>query len=298
MKFQRLSPLFFVVILIVLAVFPVVAGESAAAGEADAVEETAEAESLDVSEALFEHVLDGNTLELFPFLPEIHLPAGLSMHRLMLVLSVILVAGLYLAWIKKGDLKPKARTVFLESLVLFVRDDIVYPIMGEERGEKWLPFFSTMFLFIAAMNMLGLIPAFKTATGNINVTTGIAVIVLLLTFIAGFKSLGFVHFFKNLYPEGTPVVIGVFVMLLEFISMFTKSMVLSLRLFANMFAGHLAILSFLVLIFVITPFFGFISVPFSVFTYTLEVLVGLLQAFVFTLLSCIFITMASTPEGE
>ena len=170
--------------------------------------------------------------------------------------------------------------------------------MGEERGEKWLPFFFTMFLFIAVMNMLGLIPAFKTATGNINVTTGIAVIVLLLTFIAGFKSLGFVHFFKNLYPEGTPVVIGIFVMLLELLSMFTKSMVLSLRLFANMFAGHLAILSFLVLIFVITPFFGFISVPFSVFTYTLEVLVGLLQAFVFTLLSCIFITMASTPEGE
>ena len=92
--------------------------------------------------------------------------------------------------------------------------------------------------------------------------------------------------------------IGIFVMLLELLSMFTKSMVLSLRLFANMFAGHLAILSFLVLIFVITPFFGFISVPFSVFTYTLEVLVGLLQAFVFTLLSCIFITMASTPEGE
>lgn len=292
MKLKRLSPLLLIVILIALPVFPAIAGET------DAVEGTAEAEGLDVSEALFEHVLDGYTLELFPFLPEIHLPAGLSMHRLMLVLSVILVAGFYLAWIKKGVLKPKARTVFLESLVLFVRDDIVYPIMGEERGEKWLPFFFTMFLFIAVMNMLGLIPAFKTATGNINVTTGIAVIVLLLTFIAGFKSLGFVHFFKNLYPEGTPVVIGIFVMLLELLSMFTKSMVLSLRLFANMFAGHLAILSFLVLIFVITPFFGFISVPFSVFTYTLEVLVGLLQAFVFTLLSCIFITMASTPEGE
>lgn len=65
-----------------------------------------------------------------------------------------------------------------------------------------------------------------------------------------------------------------------------------------MFAGHLAILSFLVLIFVISPFFGFVSVPFAVFTYLLEVLVAFLQAFVFTLLSCIFIMMASTPEGE
>jgi len=255
-------------------------------------------ESPDVSGTLFEHVLDGNTLELFPFLPEIELPAWLTMHRLMLVLSVILIAGFYLVKIKKGDYRPRPGTILLESLILFVRDDVVYPIMGEEEGEKWLPFFSTMFLFIAMMNLLGLIPALKTATGNINVTTAMAVIVLLLTFIAGFRSLGIVPFFKNLFPEGTPLGIGIFVMLLEFLSMFTKSMVLSLRLFANMFAGHLAILSFLVLIFVITPFFGFISVPFSVFTYTLEVLVGLLQAFVFTLLSCIFITMASTPEGE
>ncbi len=276
----------FIVILLVLTAFPVFAEDSSGA------------ESPDVSEALFEHVLDGNTLELFPFLPEINLPQGITMHRLMLVLSVLLIAVFYLAWIKKGDLKPKARTVFLENLVLFVRDDIVYPIMGEERGEKWLPFFSTMFLFIGTMNMLGLIPALKSATGNINVTTAMAIIVFLLTFIAGFKRLGFVHFFKNLFPEGTPLGIGIFVMLLELLSMFTKSMVLSLRLFANMFAGHLAILSFLVLIFVITPFFGFVSVPFSVFTYTLEVLVGLLQAFVFTLLSCIFIMMASTPEGE
>ncbi len=280
MKLQRLYLILFVVFL------------SVSAGEASA------SESPDVSGTLFEHVLDGNTLELFPFIPVITLPPGITMHRLMLVLSVLLIALFYLAWIKKGDLKPKARTVFLESLVLFVRDDIVYPIMGKERGEKWLPFFSTMFLFIAAMNLLGLIPALKSATGNINVTTAMAIIVLLLTFIAGFKNLGFVHFFKNLFPEGTPLGIGIFVMLLELLSMFTKSMVLSLRLFANMFAGHLAILSFLVLIFVITPFFGFISVPFSVFTYTLEVLVGLLQAFVFTLLSCIFIMMASTPEGE
>jgi len=283
MKLQRL--LLIIAALMLLAVFPVSSVEPAE-------------NSPDVAGTLFEHVLDGQTLEIFPFLPVITLPPGLTMHRLMLILSVVFIAAFFLAWIKKGDLKPRARTVFLESLILFVRDDIVYPIMGEERGEKWLPFFSTMFLFISTMNLLGLIPALKTATGNINVTTAMAIIVLLLTFIAGFKSLGIVHFFKNLFPEGTPLGIGIFVMLLEFLSLFTKSMVLSLRLFANMFAGHLAILSFLVLIFVITPFFGFISVPFSVFTYTLEVLVGLLQAFVFTLLSCIFIMMASTPEGE
>jgi F-type H+-transporting ATPase subunit a len=291
-KLKRLYALVTVSMLFTLTVLPVFSGEGAGA------DNPAAAESPDVSGTLFEHVLDGNTLELFPFLPIITLPSWLSMHRLMLVLSVILVAGLYLIRIKKGDMKPRAGTILLESLVLFVRDDIVYPVMGEDRGEKWLPFFSTMFLFISAVNLLGLIPSMKTATGNINVTTAMALIVLLLTFIAGFRSLGIVDFFRNMFPEGTPLGIGVFVMFLEFLSIFTKSMVLSLRLFANMFAGHLAILSFLVLIFVITPLFGFVSLPFSVFTYTQEVLVGLLQAFVFTLLSCIFIMMASTPEGE
>lgn len=286
MKLKRLYLLLLIIFL------------SALTASAVFAEDVSASQSPDVSGTLFEHVLDGNTLELFPFVPEITLPPVITMHRLMLVLSVLLITILYTAWIKRNDLKPKIQTVFLESLVTFVRDDIVYPIMGEERGVKWLPFFTTMFLFLSVLNLLGLIPAFKTATGNINVTTAMAIIVLLLTFITGFKGLGFIHFFKNLFPEGTPLGIGIFVMFLELLSMFTKSMVLSLRLFANMFAGHLAILSFLVLIFVITPFFGFISVPFSVFTYTLEVLVGLLQAFVFTLLSCIFIMMASTPEGE
>ena len=254
-------------------------------------------ESKDISGTLFQHVLNGNTLEIFPFLPVITLPFGMSMHELMLSLAVVLIAGVYLAWIKKGDRKPVKRVIFLESLVLFVRDDIVYPIMGEAKGERWLPFFTTQFIFLSLVNLLGLIPAFKTATGNINVTSSLALMVFLLTFIIGFKDLGIVKFFKNLYPADTSLPIGLFVAFLEFLSIFTRSIVLSLRLFANMFAGHLAILSFLVLMFVITPVFVFISVPFAVFTYTLEVLIGLLQAFVFTLLSCIYIMMASTYEG-
>ena len=114
----------------------------------------------------------------------------------------------------------------------------------------------------------------------------------------GIKNLGLPGFFRNFFPEGTNVPVGLFVAFLEFLGLITKSLVLSLRLFANMLAGHLAILSFLVLMFVISPLFGVVALPFAVFTYTLEVLVALIQAFVFTLLSCIFITMASTPEGE
>ncbi len=252
----------------------------------------------DISGTLFKHILNGREIDLFPGIRPFVLPFGISVHQAMLSISVIILLVFFIAAVKKKSLKSRGLTTFAEILILFVRDDIVYPVMGEKRGEGWLPFFLSLFVFLFTVNIIGLIPAFKTATGNINVTSAMAVLVFILTFITGFKNLGILGFFKNMYPEGVSLPIGIFVVILEFIGIFTKSIVLSLRLFANMFAGHLAILSFLVLIFVISPLFGFISVPFAVFTYVLEVLVAFLQAFVFTLLSCIFIMMASTPEGE
>ena len=248
----------------------------------------------DVSEALFDHVLNGRKLDLFPFVPEITLPFGMTMHQFMLLLAVSLIIFLYMMFSLKETFKPGKFQIGLEALVLYVRDEIVYPVMGEEKGRKWISFFSSLFIFLLTVNLLGLIPALKTATGNINVTAAMALIVLVLTFAVGFREIGLIKFFKNLFPEGTALPVGLFVAFLEFISIFTKSMVLALRLFANMFAGHLAILSFLVLLFIISPLFGFVSVPFALFTYVLEVLIGLLQALVFTLLSCIFISMASS----
>ncbi len=252
------------------------------------------AQEEDVSDTLFRHVSNGTELSLFPYLPDVTLPFGMTVHQFMLILSVLLIALVYGLFSKKEKMKPKRFQLALESVILFVRDDIVYSVMGEKKGKAWVPFYSTVFLFLLAVNFLGLIPAFKTATGNINVTMAMAVLILVLTFIVGIKEIGAAAFFKNLYPADTPFGIGIFVALLEFLSVFTKSLILGLRLFANMFAGHMAILSFLVLIFIISPFFGFVAVPFAVFTYVMEVLIAFLQAFVFTLLSCIFISMASS----
>jgi len=257
---------------------------------------SAEAENLNISEVLFKHILNGDALDLFPAVPEIHLPFGITVHCFMLLFSTALIMVLYVPAFRTPVLKPRGLTCMLESIVLFVRDDIVYPIMGEHFGAKWLPFFTSLFLFIVTINFLGLIPAFKTATGNINVTSALAIIIFSMMFIMGFKKLGFIGFFKNMYPSGVPLPIGVFILFLETIGIFIKSMVLSLRIFANMFAGHLAILSFLVLIFVLSRWSAFIAVPFAIFTYMLEILVALIQAFVFTLLSCIFINMASSSH--
>lgn len=255
-----------------------------------------EDEGVDVSTVLFHHVLNSNSLELFPFLPAIHLPFGITVHHIMLLLSSAVILALFVPVFRKRSLKVYGLAAALEVAVLFVRDEIVYPVMGKERGERWLPFFTTLFLFLLAVNYIGLIPAFKAASGNINVTTALAVMIVILIFVIGLKSLGMVNFFKNMYPEGIPWPIGVFVVILEFTGLFVKASVLSLRLFANMFAGHLAILSFLVLIFILSPFFAVISVPFAMFTYSLEILVALIQALVFTLLSCIFISMASSSH--
>ena len=248
----------------------------------------------DVSTKLMDHVTDGAKFDLFPYLREISLPFGITVNEVMLFLGITLIIILYGIFSRKRTLKPRKFQLGLEALVIYVRDDIVYPVMGKEKGRKWVSFFSSMFIFLLTVNLLGLIPAFKTATGDINVTTAMALLVLLLTFIIGFKEAGFKGFFKNLFPEGTALPIGVFVAFLEFVTIFTKSLVLSLRLFANMLAGHLAILSFLVMMFIISPFFGFVSVPFALFTYLLEVLIVVLQALVFTLLSCIYISMASS----
>lgn len=259
---------------------------------------SAQEEAPSVADTLFHHILNGDSLDIFPFLDPLPLPLGITAHLFMLFLSALLVIALFVLAKRRPGLRPRGIRMAMEILVLFVRDDIVYPVMGEKRGEKWLPFFATLFIYLLTMNLLGLIPAFKTATGNITVTTAMAVMILVLIFAVGFKQLGFFRFFKNMYPEGTPLPIGIFVTLLELLGTFIKSMVLSLRLFANMFAGHLAILSFLVLMLVLTPLFAVVSLPFAVFTYTLEVLVAVIQALVFTLLSCIFISLASTAHEE
>ncbi len=253
--------------------------------------------SVDISEVLFKHVANGDALDLFPMVPEIPLPFGMTVHCFMLFLSTALILLLFVPVFKRPSCRVSGLAVALESVVLFVRNDIVYPVMGEKRGEVWLPFMATLFIFILTMNFVGLVPAFKTATGNINVTSALAVLVMLLIFVVGFKNLGFVRFFKNMWPDDTPLLVGVFILVLEVVGLFIKSMVLSLRLFANMFAGHLAILAFIAMIFTLSAWFAFVSVPFAVFTYLLEVLIALIQAFVFTLLSCLFIDMASTAHG-
>lgn len=211
-----------------------------------------------------------------------------------MLLSVVLLLFLFLTVAKsysKNDKAPTGLAGFLEPLVLFVRDDIARPNIGEKHYAKYLPYLLTIFFFIWINNLIGLIPFFpfsSNLTGNIYFTFVLASITFLITTFSG-KKYYWSHIFlppvpKALYPIMWPV---------EIIGMLTKPFALMIRLFANITAGHIIILSLISLIFIFqTPAIAPVSGLFVLFMSVLELLVAALQAYVFTLLSALFIGQA------
>ena len=188
----------------------------------------------------------------------------------------------------------------LETLVVYVRDEIAKPNLGTKH-ERFLPYLLTVFFFILTCNLLGLVPWGATATANITTTAVLAVITFLITQFAGTKD----YWLHILWPPGVPAFVKPILVPIEIMGLFTKPFALAVRLFANMTAGHLVILNLIGLIFIIGGSFGTVagygtSVPalfLTVFVYALELLVVFIQAYVFTVLSALFIGMA-TAEHE
>jgi F-type H+-transporting ATPase subunit a len=255
----------------------------------------------DVSTVLMEHVTDAKEWHPLPFFKPIHLSSVSSgtfkipftRHILMMLIVLVLLFFTFIPAFSTKRILPNKGGHILEPIVLFVRDVLVYPGLGKELGEKWLPFFLTTFFFILFANLLGIIPAFSTLTGNLSITIALAGLILPSIFIQGMGRLGFVGFFKNMVPDGLPWPFAIFILVIEFAELFIKSAVLAIRLFANMIAGHLIIGSLLIMMFIVHPLAGIVTVPMAVFIDLLEVLVAVIQAVVFTMLSAIFIGMAS-----
>ena len=215
----------------------------------------------------------------------------------MLLTFLILLLVLY--YTKKSynhKRMPKGVGHFMEPLIIFIRDmakDNIGP-----KYEKFVPFLLTVFFFILFSNLFGLIPFSPfgyNLTGNIVVTFVLAVIVFIITNVNGNKS----YWTHILWPPGVPIILKPFIALIEILSIFTKPFALMIRLFANIFAGHTIILTFITLIFVFKNW----GVPFAsgfatIFMYTSELLVAFLQAYVFTLLSAIYFGMAIKEEAH
>ncbi|APG60827.1 F0F1 ATP synthase subunit A [Christiangramia salexigens] len=190
---------------------------------------------------------------------------------------------------KKNEKAPSGFNNVLETLVLFVRDEIAKPQIGEKKYMKFMPFLLTVFFFIWITNLLGLLPGAANVTGNIAVTVSLGLFTLALIIFNGNKD-----YWKHVFwMPGIPTFVKPILAVVEVLGVFIKPIALMIRLFANITAGHIIILSLLGLIFILeSAGVAGISVPFALFITILELLVAFLQAFIFTMLSALFIGMA------
>lgn len=254
---------------------------------------------------ILHHVMDGNYLDFSPF-GKIYLPhleifgfdISITRHVIFMWLAAILLTYVFTKVAKsyRSSLVPKGSTNFWEVFILFVRDEIAKPTIGKGY-EKFLPYLLTAFFFILFGNFLGLIPFSATFTSNIAVTATLATMSFLVIQMGGIKSNGFLGYFKGLIPHGVPVFLLPIMIVVELLGLFTKPFALAIRLFANMTAGHIVIYALISLIFVMQSYLiSPVSIGMALFIYSLEVLVALLQAYIFTMLSSLFIGMAVHQE--
>ena len=233
-------------------------------------------------------------------------------------------------FVKQNKLIPSGLMNLIEIIVTFVRDTIVKPNVGSKWVNNWAPLILTFLFFIFFANAIGMIPIFDllgvinrfilhvpysdnhnfingllhggpTATGNFNVTAALAFITFSSIIIAGVRAHGFVQHWKNLVPHGLPAFVYVILIPIEIIGMFVKPFALTMRLAANMTGGHIALLAILSFMAIFADMFhsvlagigvAIISVPMAAAISGLEIIVVIVQAYVFTLLSAVFIGMA------
>lgn len=235
----------------------------------------------------------------------VFLDISISKNVCSLFISIIFLLWIFLSMArayKRNQRKaPQGMQALLEPVVLFIRDEIARPLIGDHKYQKYLPYLLTLFFFILINNLLGLFPVFPggaNVTGNIAITLTLAIITFLITSLSGNKQ----YWMHIINPPGVPWWLKFPLPLLpviELIGVLTKPFVLMIRLFANIVAGHIIILGFLGLIFIfgqMSTIGGFAVSPLSLFFYIfmgiIELLVAFIQAFVFTLLTSLYIGMA------
>lgn len=228
--------------------------------------------------------------------------AGVTFVALIMFLVITAVARRVVHSMHKDRATEGVLGNMVEALVMFVRDELVKPIGGHHL-EPYTPLFLTYFFFILSCNLAGMIPEFGGTTGNTAVTVCLGGSVWLILTLLGMYKQGPVHYFMHLVPPGTPLPMWPLMFLLEFLGPIIKCFVLCVRLFANMIAGHLVISNILALGAVggklasgMAVAMIFVGVPLALGISMLEVLVCFIQAYVFTMLSIIFVGAAVHPE--
>lgn len=258
-----------------------------------------------------EKATEGKIVEIDAAGHEAGKPIDLSMTKVVaeIILTILIILWVFISVaskaIKNIGKAPTGLQNLIEPVVLFIRDQIARPTIGEKKYEKYMPFLLTLFFFILIENFIGLIPFppfGANVTGNIGVTMVLALFTFAITTFSGNK-----HYWKEIYNPEVPWWLKFPIPLMpvvELTGVITKPFVLMVRLFANMMAGHMIITVFVSLIFIFASLFGSwvglaaspVSIAFSVFILLLDVLVSFIQAYVFTLLSALYIGMATAEH--
>ncbi|MEE9573313.1 MAG: F0F1 ATP synthase subunit A [Candidatus Neomarinimicrobiota bacterium] len=297
--------------------------------------QTSTESGFDAGEVIIGHVSNSSLEHPILQLPTLFgIDFSITKHVLMLWIVAALVFTA-ITWTIRKYLKqetpvPSGFMTALEAVVQFIRDSIVLPNVGKKYLNAWTPIILTFFFFIFCANAIGLFPIFDvigainrfifggtaedhsfinsllhggaTATGNYNVTAGLATITFFAIIIAGSKAHGFINYWKNLAPSGLAWPVYIILIPIEIIGMFVRPFALTMRLAANMTGGHIAILAIISFIFIFTGLFNsaitgigvgaLVSVPLAVAISVLEIIVIIIQAYVFTMLTAVFIGMA------
>lgn len=214
---------------------------------------------------------------------------SITKNVLSMLVSMLLMCLIFIPAARRYDKEPnktpKGFRMFLEMLISFVRDEIAIPNIGIKKYTKFMPFLLTIFFFIWINNLMGLLPGSANVTGNISVTLALAMFTFFVTNINGNK-----NYWKHVFnTPGVPKWLLPVMIPVEIIGLFTKPFSLMIRLFANITAGHIILLSIINIIFIFkSSVAGLVSVPFGSFMFMLKLLVAFLQAYVFTLMSAIY----------
>lgn len=218
---------------------------------------------------------------------------------LMVVVTALLMIFIFggIAKSYKNSLVPTGAGKILEPVILFIRDDIAKPNIGA-KYQKYMSYLLTIFFFILFLNVFGLLPFGINVTGNIAITAALAIFTFVITQFTANKNY-WQHIF---WMPGLPLPMKIVMMPIEIIGMFIKPFALLIRLFANMTAGHIVIMSLIAMIYVFKNVIAGVAFPFLTFVlYLLEILVAFLQAYIFTMLSAVYFGMANEEhhhEGE
>ena len=222
------------------------------------------------------------------------------------VLVTIMVMSVVRYYGRRGLKAPRKGMGFMEMLIDFVYTGVIKSTLGPEKGRKFAPYLLTCFFFILTMNLLGLIvifPGGANLTGNIAITLVLALLTFVVTNVTKSK-----HYWKEIFWPDVPLFLKFPLPIMQFIEvfgMFTKPAALCVRLFANMMGGHMIVLTLICLIFIFAAFGAaavggslVVSILFTIFMLLLDVLVSFIQAYVFTMLSTMFIAMSHVDEHE